>query len=140
MSGFYKRNIDGTIQSANTQLDSSWLPLSDLSVDADNNYYKYYNQDGTPNTEKILQEDTKNLLESIESSIQDMLDKKAQELGYDNIVSACSYAGYDNKFQVEAISLGKWRSNVWDKAYELQNSMTEVPTIEEVLSQLPSFE
>ena len=84
--------------------------------------------------------DTSKLAELIESRIQTMLDTKAKELGYDNMVSACSYAGYPNKFQEEAVKLGTWRSNVWDKAYELQASMTEVPTIEEVLNQLPKFE
>ena len=114
--------------------------ISQVELKPDGSYATYYNEDGTINTELELAHDTKNLLQSIESSIQGMLDDKAKEFGYDNIVAACSYAGYPNKYQEEAVKLGTWRSDVWDKAYELQSSMTEVPTVEEVLNQLPKYE
>jgi len=45
------------------------------------------------------------------------LNTTAHEHGYDNINTAVSYAGYENKFQAEGISFGKWRSRVYEWGY-----------------------
>ena len=84
--GFYKRNIDGTIQSANTQLDNSWLPLSDLEVDENNNYYDYYNIDGTPDVDKIALEDAEAYKARVKEAILKAIDTMRVEvdgLAYD---------------------------------------------------------
>ena len=63
--------------------------------------------------------------------------------GYDDIVSACSYAGYPNVFQEEAITFGQWRANVWAYGYaELDKVIAgtrPVPTIPEILAELPAL-
>ena len=81
--------------------------------------------------------------EEYSAAIQNMLDSKAKELGYDNIISACSYAGYQNEFQDESILLGMWRSSVWSKTYAIfadaDSSLRELPTIDSMLIELPKF-
>ena len=78
------------------------------------------------------------------NAIQTHLDKKAQEFRYDNIMSARSYAGYENPFQAEAQKLAVWASNCWVKAGEIEadveSGKRDMPTIDEVLSELPVYE
>ena len=78
------------------------------------------------------------------NAIENHLDKKAQELRYDNMMSARSYAGYDNPFQDEAIELAKWCGDCWVKAGEIEADVKsgdrEMPTIDQLLSELPKYE
>jgi len=78
------------------------------------------------------------------NAIQTHLDNKAKEFRYDNMMSARSYAGYDNPFQAEAQKLAVWASNCWVKAGEIEADVQagnrEMPTIDEVLSELPIYE
>lgn len=74
----------------------------------------------------------------IESAIQSMLDTKARELRYDNMMSARSYAGYANPFQVETQALATWCAECWIKAGELESSGV-VYTVEEVIKQMPIY-
>ena len=80
---------------------------------------------------------------SMESAVQSHIDSQAQALGYDGIVSACSYAGYTNEFQTEATALGVWRSAVWTKAYQVQADVEAgtipMPTVDELIAMLPIF-
>ena len=141
--GYYKLNTDGTIQSRSKQVDNTWLPLSDLATKEDGSYYTYYNVDGTPDLAKIMLEDKANTLQAMESAIQEYIDSQAKNRGYDSIVSACSYAGYTNEFQTEAVSLGVWRSAVWTKAYQVQADVEAgtipMPTVDELIAMLPIF-
>jgi hypothetical protein len=76
------------------------------------------------------------------TSIQSLLDSQAQEKGYDNILSACSYAGYANSFQAEAISFLEWRSACWTAGYQVladvEAELRTAPTVEELLAELPA--
>jgi hypothetical protein len=82
-------------------------------------------------------------LTEFSSTIQNLLDSKAQEHRYDNMMSVRSYAGYENPFQEEAQSLAVWASNCWVKAGEIEAEVSsgniEVPTVEEVLAQMPVY-
>ena len=52
--------------------------------------------------------------------IQNYLDEKAISLGYDNCLSICSYEGSGvQKFEDEAHAFKLWRSDVWNKGYEI---------------------
>ena len=77
------------------------------------------------------------------SAIQNHMDVKAQEKNYDNIVSACSYAGYDNPFRAESEAYGVWRANCWQVGYqilaEVEAGTIPMPTIEEVLAEMPEL-
>lgn len=85
------------------------------------------------------------LVEAFKEKIQEVLDTAAREKGYDNIVSACSYAGYDNPFKAEGEAFGKWRAEVWAKGYELlgeiENGSRKLPeSFREILDLLPIFD
>jgi hypothetical protein len=76
-------------------------------------------------------------------AVQSMLDATAKTKGYDNIVSACSYASVANAFQAEGIAFLEWRSAVWAKCYqimaEVQAGTRTVPTEKELLVELPAL-
>ena len=83
------------------------------------------------------------IIQSFKDAIQNTLDDEAKIKGYDNIVSACSYAGYPNVFQAEAVAFGQWRANVWAYGYaELDKVIAgtrPVPTIAEIIAELPAL-
>ena len=91
-------------------------------------------------TKLILEQKQK----AFNNAIQTHLDKKAKEFRYDNMMSARSYAGYENPFQAEAQKLAVWASSCWVKAGEIEADVQagnrEMPTIDEVLSELPIYE
>jgi hypothetical protein len=76
-------------------------------------------------------------------AVQKHLDAKAQSKNYDDIVSACSYAGAPNPFQAEGVKFVEWRGNVWAKCYEVmalvQGGQRTAPTIEELIAELPTL-
>ncbi len=79
------------------------------------------------------------------NAIQHVLDSKAQELLYDNCLSACSYIDTGvRKFDDEGRAFRSWRSAVWAKGYEIldeiQSEKRKVPTEEELLVLLPKLE
>jgi len=82
--------------------------------------------------------------EAFNNAIQTHLDTKAKEFRYDNIMSVRSYAGYENPFQAEAQKLAVWASNCWVKAGEIEAEVQagnrDMPTIDEVLAELPVYE
>lgn len=76
---------------------------------------------------------------------QELLDAKAREKGYDDILSACSYAGYENDFKAEGEAFGIWRAKVWKYGYALLEAIGKgekaLPkSFEELIKELPKFE
>lgn len=99
--------------------------------------------------EEYLPDDAQELLptledvtEDFEKGIQKHLDVEAKSKGYDNILSACTYAYPNNPFQSEATSFVIWRSAVWAYCYgELEKVKTgarTMPTLEQIISELPT--
>lgn len=79
------------------------------------------------------------------TAVQAMLDEKARERRYDNILSACTYAtSTQPKFQAEGQACVAWRDAVWSRCYELMEqvdaSTLAQPTIDELLGMLPTME
>jgi len=76
-------------------------------------------------------------------AIQNVLDKKAIEFGYDNITSACSYSGATNPFQEESKSFITWRGNVWNycigELNKVKSGTRPLPDLEAFLTELPIF-
>lgn len=78
-------------------------------------------------------------------AVQGMLDAKAQELGFDNIFTAVSYADEPSvsSFQEHGQLCRRWRSLVWAECYTILANVlagvTPIPTAEELLAQLPQF-
>ena len=75
-------------------------------------------------------------------AIQNYLDTTAQERRYDNIFTAISYVNStDETFAREAQACLVWRDKVWRKCYDILDAVEagerEVPTIEELIAELP---
>lgn len=87
-----------------------------------------------PTLEKVIAE--------FEDGIQAHLDVSAQEAGYDNILTACSYVGAPNPFEAESKTFVTWRGNVWAYCYaELQKVISgerPMPTLADIISELPA--
>lgn len=96
----------------------------------------------TPIPEFTAEELLAKTKQELTSAIQQHLDSTAQSKGYDNIISACSYASHVNQFQQEAIIFLQWRSDCWATAINILNGVQagtrEIPTVEELISLLPT--
>jgi len=68
----------------------------------------------------------------VQAEVKLYLDDKAKSLGYDDIISACTYASAPNQWQEEAIRIVMWRSDVWERAFELEE-LGQVPATVEAL-------
>jgi len=93
----------------------------------------------------VIQEEflasTKSRLTSV---IQSTLDEKAQERGYDSILSLCTYAtSTAAKFAAEGQAGIVWRDEVWAKGYSIlagvEAGTRSIPTANELLAELPDF-
>ena len=75
-----------------------------------------------------------------EDYVAKYLQSGVEVYGYDNIISACSYAGFTNPFQSEGQQILAWRGDVWTTAYSNLNTalMQEIDlTYEEIVATLP---
>ena len=94
---------------------------------------------------EIVSKNLEELTALFKEKTQELLDAKAREKGYDDILSACSYAGYDNDFRAEGEAFGIWRAKVWKYGYGLLNAIAEgkhkMPkSFDEILTEMPTFE
>lgn len=83
-------------------------------------------------------------LATMRQAIQDHLDTKSKERLYDGILSLCTYATSTNpKFAAEGQAGVVWRDACWAKGYEIvaevQAGTREIPTVDELLAELPVF-
>ena len=82
-------------------------------------------------------------LAALTKTVQAALDDEARSRGYDNVVSACSYAAAPNPFQSEGQAFVSWRGNVWAACYamlaQVEAGTRPVPTAAEVLAELPQY-
>lgn len=138
----YANNLQD--KSYEVNYDEDGMPIvKRLQLDEDGNRYSHYLEDGTPDLVKIAEIQVEQSRAEMNSAIQSLLDMKAQEFRYDNMVSARSYAGYENPFQAEAQSLAVWASSCWVKAGEIEAEVIAgtraMPTVEEVLAEMPVY-
>jgi hypothetical protein len=97
-------------------------------------------------TEAQISAAAQSLLEpTIISAVQSLLDSTAQSKGYDNIISACSYAAQavGQPFQAEGAAFLAWRSTVWNTAYAMLAQVSAgtitMPTVAQALMLIPTF-
>lgn len=133
------KEVVGTISTSNEITDDpNYISVPELPIIDVSKTYQYIDgqliETGTNTAIKI---------KAIEDLIQNMLNEKAIEHGYDSIISVCSYAGYTNQFQDEAVAFGIWRSDVWAYCYaeleKIQQGVRSEPTIDEFLLELPQI-
>lgn len=83
--------------------------------------------------------------ERLTAAIQEYMDNIARERGYDNLLSAVTYADEPivPSFQVEGIAFRAWRSAVWDYCYTqldaVLNGEREIPSVNELIAELPTL-
>lgn len=85
------------------------------------------------------------LVSTIQESVQNILDSKAQELNYDNGFAIASYSNSTvEKFRNEARQFIQYRDLCWAKCYELlgkyESGEIPRPSVVQVLEQLPTLE
>ena len=77
-------------------------------------------------------------------AVQNYLDAAARAKNYDDIVSACSYAGAPNPFQSEGQAFLTWRGNVWATCYrilaDVQAGNRQPPSIDALIVELPALQ
>lgn len=119
---------------ANGYYEGEKADFDDVEVPQRPSPYHEYNNGWVLSVAKVT--------ESFKGYIQDYLDTEAKVLGYDNVLSACSYASAENPYQQEGISFVKWRGAVWAYCYQelakVQQGTRPMPTIEEIISELPT--
>ena len=76
--------------------------------------------------------------------VQSFMDAKAQEYGYDHILSASSYVTSTfPKFKAEGTAFAKWRDDVWLYCYsvlaEWEAGTSVITTEDELIASLPEF-
>lgn len=83
----------------------------------------------------------KQIQAEITNAVQSHLDSAAKASGYDDILSACSYAVMPNAFQEEGAKFLHWRSLVWIHCYQVladvQSGKRTTPTPEQLINELP---
>lgn len=79
----------------------------------------------------------------LEMAVQDYLDRKAIERGFDNIFTAVTYADEPvvPEYQLDGQAFRKWRSLVWAYCFtvlrDVQQGVRKIPTEAELLAELP---
>lgn len=77
----------------------------------------------------------------VETTVQQILDDEAKANGYDNVISACTYATSTGTFGAEGQSFVDWRDAVWTYLYKLLDDIkagtVPEPTLEEIITNLP---
>lgn len=106
------------------------------------NYLEWVDLGNTPEPAHTPAELLQIQKDELTQVIQNHLDQIAFSKGYDNMISACSYAGSVNPFQAEGIALLNWRSDCWVAAIQILDDVTNeiipVPTPSELITMLPS--
>jgi hypothetical protein len=92
--------------------------------------------------EVLLREDSLDKAKDLKQKlVQSHLDSKAKEYGYDNILSAVSYAyDQDCPYYSEGLAFSQWRSACWRTCFAVLNECTtfdQVPSDEAFLQSLP---
>lgn len=79
------------------------------------------------------------LMPQFQGAAKETLDSFAQSWGYDNIVSACSYANSTNeKFKAEALALISWRDAIWEIVANVGSATQTVEAFKALLPVAPN--
>ena len=143
-------NAHGTIDLEINHPQFGWIPFSASPDDVEAHGREIYaaaiaGEFGAiaPYVAPVVPEPTlEQRIASYKAAVQKHLDDAAKAKGYDDIVSACSYAGYANDFRAEGESFGVWRAACWKYCYAELDKVTaglrEIPTVEQIISELPA--
>ncbi|MCX7759437.1 MAG: hypothetical protein N2169_07535 [bacterium] len=84
-----------------------------------------------------------NIIQQYEQIIDNFINMKAQEKGYDNRITCTMRAGYPSPWQAECIRFALWMDSCYLYCYQALNDVKQgkrpAPTIEQLLEELPKF-
>ena len=88
--------------------------------------------------------DPETLQHQVVDAVQNVLDTTARTRNYDGILSLCSYAVSTHPvFGPEGLAGVAWRDEVWSACYQIladvQNEVRSIPTVAEVLAEIPAM-
>lgn len=132
---FYKENYDNK-----SYADCAvWCNQNNATITDRGEYYECI---ALPEPEPPTIEEIK---QQLINAVQNHMDATAQTRDYDSIASACSYGlSTVDKFRNEAIACIAWRDAVWSYCYKqldlFESGGREVPTVEELINELPTLE
>lgn len=94
-------------------------------------------------TVEEFEQETQHALDDLQRRMLELLDAFAQERGYDDIKSACDYAGCSiAKYDTEGTYCKNLRAETWNAFYTIVNdvktSVRAIPSLEELLLELPT--
>jgi len=84
------------------------------------------------------------LATEIQEAVQGMMDSEARSIGYDSLLSVCTYATSPNvKFQAEGQYFVSRRDAIWTYCYtelaKVEAGIRTMPTVDEFLLELPAL-
>ena len=130
MSGYGKIQ-NGILVSANTKLDESFIDLSNFQ-DEDGNYSEWYNEDGTPDVDKIAEEEAAKLVSELDVQKADDLARLTVTIGSGKVFYANSEARGDLRDAI-GIALDEGQTEtIWKLAEVYAGSKLNNVTIEEL--------
>lgn len=116
-------------------MDGASIPDDSANLDYAE-YLRWVAEGNAPEIE-VDMPDTK--IAALRHAVQNLLDEKAQEHGYDSILSATSYAAGPNKYQEEGIAFLSWRGACWEYCENLLAQGGELPSEDVLLAGLPAL-
>lgn len=127
----YKRNFNSDLYSQ----CALWCNSNNATIEDKGNYYECVELAVHVRT---LEETKQDLIQEVQS----FMDATALERGYDNIMSACTYATSTvQKYREEGQACVQWRDAVWSYCYEqlalFEEGKREIPT--DIISELPAI-
>lgn len=110
------------------------LPISEVGLDDNGSVIQITTPEPTP----------EEIQKTLTDAMQTYMDSKVKERGYDNILSACTYANSTFPgFHGEGLACIAWRDSVWRACYDILDEVTagqrEIPTTEELIAELPKL-
>lgn len=135
-SRLYKNNTDDMARYAECAIACN--EAGNLTIENKGEYYEVVEIPPYIPTEEELQQQFEDGVEAYMTSV-------VQTRNYRDIHTAASYVNSTNeKFAKEGAACNKWRDDVWDKCYailaEVKAGKREIPTLEEVIAELPVLE
>lgn len=81
----------------------------------------------------------------IQKAVQDVLEAKAREKEYDNVLSIATYAtSTDPVYHAQGVKFVKWRDECWRYCTDIENNykagVIPMPTFDEIMKGLPTME
>ena len=143
---FLTYNGNGPFTGAYIQ-DSAPTGVSYIEVD-DADYANWVNlsyQSGAIVATPAAAPSSAQLQAAITTAVQAQLDATAVAHGYDDVLSACSYAAQPagSPFQAEGLAFLTWRSAVWTQAYAtlaaVEAGTAQLPTPAQAVASMPVF-